>query len=88
MNVIMPVVPGGIVPSLRDSCRMLRLPGTDVPGYRLYRPYGTAASLCKKNISKAGPLKPQISPLRCASVEMTKGSAVPFIDSRCGKGFY
>jgi hypothetical protein len=64
MNVIMPVVPGGIVPSLRDSCRMLRLPGTDVPGYRLYRPYGTAASLCKKNISKAGPLKPQISALR------------------------
>jgi hypothetical protein len=29
-----------------------------------------------ENISKKGPLKPQISPLRCASVEMTKGRVV------------
>jgi hypothetical protein len=36
MNVIVPVVlGGGFVPSLRDSRRILRLPGTDVPGYRL-----------------------------------------------------
>ena len=27
------------------------------------------------NISKKGPLTPQISPLRCAPVEMTKGRA-------------
>jgi hypothetical protein len=43
MNVIVPVVPGGFVPSLRDSRRILRLPGTDVPGYRLCRPYGTGS---------------------------------------------
>src|SRR5580658_3954996 len=28
-----------------------------------------------KNISREGPLTPQISPLRCAPVEMTKGRA-------------
>jgi hypothetical protein len=27
--------------------------------------------------SQEGPVEPQISPLRCASVEMTKGRAVP-----------
>ena len=31
------------MPSLRDSRRILRLPGTDVPGYRLCRPYGTGS---------------------------------------------
>ena len=30
-----------IVPSLRDSIINLSLPGTPVPGYRLYRPCGT-----------------------------------------------
>ena len=29
---------------LRDSYINLRLPGTPVPGYRLYRPYGTAGA--------------------------------------------
>ena len=33
-----------IVSSLRDSYINLRLPGTPVPGYRLYRPYGTAGA--------------------------------------------
>src|ERR1700733_7506633 len=33
------------------------------------------ASLRSKNISREGPLTPQISPLRCAPVEMTKGRA-------------
>jgi hypothetical protein len=33
-----------IVSSLRDSYINLRLPGTSVPGYRLYRPYGTAGA--------------------------------------------
>jgi hypothetical protein len=32
-----------IVPSLRDSSHRLILPGTPVPGYRLFRPYGTAS---------------------------------------------
>jgi len=31
------------VPSLRDSPRTPSLPGTSVPGYRLFRPYGTAS---------------------------------------------
>ncbi|HET6217957.1 MAG TPA: hypothetical protein VFE27_13120, partial [Acidobacteriaceae bacterium] len=31
-----------IVSSLRDSYINLSLPGTPVPGYRLYRPCGTA----------------------------------------------
>jgi hypothetical protein len=31
----------GFVPSLRDSPINLSLPGTNVPGYRLLRPYGT-----------------------------------------------
>jgi hypothetical protein len=31
----------GSVPSLRDSPHTLSIPGTSVPGYRLYRPYGT-----------------------------------------------
>jgi hypothetical protein len=30
-----------ITPSIRDSYMNLILPGTPVPGYRLYRPYGT-----------------------------------------------
>jgi hypothetical protein len=30
-----------IVPSLRDSIVKLILPGTPVPGYRLFRPFGT-----------------------------------------------
>jgi hypothetical protein len=29
--------------SLRDSLHILSLPGTDVPGYRLFRPSGTAS---------------------------------------------
>jgi hypothetical protein len=31
------------VPSLRDSPQTFSLPGTHVPGYRLFRPYGTAS---------------------------------------------
>jgi hypothetical protein len=42
--------------------------------------------LWKKNIFQERPLKTRISPLRCASVEMTKGKASAFIDSSCGKG--
>jgi hypothetical protein len=34
-------MPQGIVPSLRDSAHEPTLPGTAVPGYRLFRPYGT-----------------------------------------------
>jgi hypothetical protein len=33
----------GIVPSLRDSPHNPILPGTTVPGYRLFRPCGTAS---------------------------------------------
>jgi len=33
----------GIVPSLRDCLINFILPGTDVPGYRLLRPYGTVS---------------------------------------------
>jgi hypothetical protein len=33
------------VPSLRDSPQTFSLPGTHVPGYRLFRPYGTASLL-------------------------------------------
>jgi hypothetical protein len=31
------------VPSLRDSPHKLILPGTDVPGYRLFRPRSTSS---------------------------------------------
>jgi hypothetical protein len=33
----------GYVPSLRASPRILRLPGTDVPGYSLSRPRSTGS---------------------------------------------
>jgi hypothetical protein len=33
----------GYVPSLRDSPPKPHLPGTVVPGYRLFRPYGTGS---------------------------------------------
>jgi hypothetical protein len=35
---------GSIVSSLRDSYINLSQPGTPVPGYRLYRPCGTAGA--------------------------------------------
>ena len=45
------------VPSLRDSPQTLGLPGTDVPGYRLFRPYGTASLLASKLLQTSGRLR-------------------------------
>jgi hypothetical protein len=36
--------PGQAGQALRDSYINLRLPGTPVPGYRLYRPCGTSSA--------------------------------------------
>jgi hypothetical protein len=46
MNDFKPIAHPGlrIVSSLRDSYINLSLPGTPVPGYRLYRPCGTAGA--------------------------------------------
>ena len=46
MNDFKPIAyPGcAIVSSLRDSYINLSLPGTPVPGYRLYHPCGTAGA--------------------------------------------
>jgi hypothetical protein len=41
-----------------------------------------------ENIPRKGPLKPQISPLRCTSVEMTKGRAALPATAVAGKVFF
>jgi len=41
----------GIVPSLRDSRINLSQPGTDVPGYRLFRPHSTSSGQALRDCS-------------------------------------